>query len=204
MTKRLVDIVVSACGLIVTAPVLAVAALLIKADSRGPVFFKQERVGRDFQPFRIWKLRTMHVARTGERRDVLAVNADPRITRIGRLLRKAKVDEIPQLYNVLRGDMSLVGPRPELSRYVQMFEPDYREILRCRPGITDLASMKYRDEERLLAQAADAETEYVTLLLPDKIRLAKEYVARQSVGFDLQILLRSVWVVAVGARSTRN
>jgi lipopolysaccharide/colanic/teichoic acid biosynthesis glycosyltransferase len=203
VTKRLFDIAASFTGLVVMSPVLAIAALLVKADSRGPVLFQQERVGRDFEPFRIWKFRTMTVPEPSERRDGVTVGADPRITRVGRLLRKTKVDELPQLYNVLRGDMSLVGPRPELRRYVQMFERDYREILQCRPGITDLASIKYRDEARLLALAADPETEYVARLLPDKIRLAKEYVARRSVVLDLQIILRSLWAVVAGTRKSR-
>jgi lipopolysaccharide/colanic/teichoic acid biosynthesis glycosyltransferase len=142
--KRLFDIVASAAGLILLSPVMLLTALLIKLDSRGPVFFKQQRVGKGFRPFLIYKFRTM-VEDAPQRGSSITVGADPRITRIGRFLRKTKFDELPQLINVLKGDMSLVGPRPEVPRYVEMFRDDYEEILRVRPGITDTASLKYED-----------------------------------------------------------
>ena len=129
------------------------------------------------------------------RKGLITVGDDPRITRIGRLLRKTKIDELPQLFNVFLGDMSFVGPRPEAEKYVNMFHEDYAEILRVRPGITDLASLKYRDEAALLAKAADSEQEYVQRILPEKIRLAKEYVRRNSLWLDLKIILATVGVL---------
>jgi lipopolysaccharide/colanic/teichoic acid biosynthesis glycosyltransferase len=192
--KRALDIVLAACGLIVLAPLLAVAAALIAIDSRGPVLFTQARVGRRFRPFLIYKLRTMRVDDGGGR--PISVGGDPRITRVGRVLRRTKIDELPQLVNVIKGDMSLVGPRPELARYVEMFRDDYAEILEARPGLTDLASIKYRDEAALLASASDPEAEYVERILPDKIRLGREYVRRSSVLFDLQLIVRTVFHLA--------
>ena len=132
------------------------------------------------------------VADASEKGGLLTSVRDPRITRLGRILRKHKIDELPQLINVLRGEMTLVGPRPEVRRYVNLFRHDYEEILRVRPGITDLASLKYRDESALLAVAADPEQEYITHVLPDKIRLAKEYVRRSSFVFDISLILKTV------------
>src|SRR5207253_6817635 len=152
-------------------PLFVVVAILIRADSPGPVFFAQERIGKGFRPFWIYKFRTM-VKDAAQRGGALTASGDPRITRVGQILRNTKIDELPQLINVLRGDMSLVGPRPEVRRYVELFRHDYEEILRVRPGITDLASLKYRDESALLAVAADPEQEYITRVLPDKITLA--------------------------------
>jgi lipopolysaccharide/colanic/teichoic acid biosynthesis glycosyltransferase len=164
--------------------------VLIKLDSRGPVFFRQERIGQGGRVFLIYKFRTM-VADAPSRGGQLTAPKDARITRVGRLLRKTKVDEIPQLLNVLKGEMALVGPRPEVRRYVDLFGRDYEEILAVRPGITDLASLKYADESAVLARAADPELEYVTRVLPDKIALAKEYVRRSSLAFDLSLILRT-------------
>lgn len=194
MIKRLIDVAGSAIGLLLVSPLLAVAAIAIKLTSPGPVLFRQERIGRGFRPFRILKLRTMHVRPPGEHLQITA-GGDPRVTRVGRVLRRLKIDELPQLVNVLRGDMSLVGPRPEVGRYVEMFRADYEEVLRCRPGITDLASIKYRDEEAILAAAADPEDAYVTAVLPDKIALAKEYVRTRSTRLDLQIMARTLRIL---------
>ena len=189
--KRSCDLIVSSLGLLFLSPLLLVTALLIKLDSRGPAFFRQERIGRRFETFSVYKLRTM-VADASEKGGLLTSVRDPRITRLGRILRKHKIDELPQLINVLRGEMTLVGPRPEVRRYVNLFRHDYEEILRVRPGITDLASLKYRDESALLAVAADPEQEYITHVLPDKIRLAKEYVRRSSFVFDISLILKTV------------
>jgi lipopolysaccharide/colanic/teichoic acid biosynthesis glycosyltransferase len=166
-------------------------AVLIKLDSKGPVFFRQERVGQGLRNFVIYKFRTM-VEDAPRRGGQITAGADTRITRLGRLLRKAKIDELPQLLNVFRGEMSLVGPRPEVPRYVELFRSDYQEILRVQPGVTDLASLKYRGESAVLALAADPEREYVTRVLPDKIALAKEYVRRSSFSFDVSLILRTV------------
>ncbi len=166
-------------------------ALAIKLDSRGPVFFRQVRMGRNFQPFRIYKFRTM-VADAPSRGAQITAGADPRITRVGAVLRKTKIDELPQLINVLVGDMSLVGPRPEVPKYVEMFADDYRDILSVRPGITDPASVKYRDESEVLAAAADPEAAYVNEILPEKIALARQYIARSSFAYDLVVLFQTL------------
>jgi lipopolysaccharide/colanic/teichoic acid biosynthesis glycosyltransferase len=194
--KRLLDIVVSSLGLLLLWPVFTIAALLIKLDSKGPVFFRQERVGYGLKSFAIYKFRTM-VADATKRGGELTAGRDSRITRVGHVLRKTKIDELPQLINVLRGEMSLVGPRPEVSRYVNLFRQDYEEILRVQPGITDLASLKYRDESAILMLAPDPEREYITRVLPDKIALAKEYVRRSSLFFDLWLIFRTLCKVVV-------
>src|SRR2546428_688896 len=152
--KRAFDIVVSVVGLILLGPLLLLIGMLIKLDSPGPVFFRQERIGKGFRPFLIYKLRTMvqNAPQTGA---PITSGNDPRITAVGRFLRKTKIDELPQLINVLNGDMSLVGPRPEIRQYVDAYRQDYEEILTVRPGITDLASLKYRDEAILLGQSSD-------------------------------------------------
>ena len=191
MIKRLFDVVVSFFGLLLVSPILLLAAIAIKLDSKGPVFFTQERVGRHFRPFHILKFRSM-TQRPATSSLQITVAGDPRVTRVGRILRRSKLDELPQLFNVLRGDMSLVGPRPEVRKYVELFHSEYEEILKCRPGITDLASIRYRDEERVLAAASDPEREYVERVLPEKIRLAKEYVRRSSFRSDLEVLLMTL------------
>lgn len=164
----------------------------------GPVFYRQQRVGRGFQPFRIFKFRTMVVDAPLRGGQITSGHNDPRITRIGRFLRKWKLDELPQLFNVVQGDMSLVGPRPEVPRYVEMFRTEYTDILRVRPGITDLASIKYRDEASLLSLSNDPERTYVDEILPAKLALAREYVARASFGLDLRILVLTALQVAHG------
>jgi lipopolysaccharide/colanic/teichoic acid biosynthesis glycosyltransferase len=188
--KRSCDVVVSSFGLVLLAPFLAIVAALIKMDSPGPVFFRQERIGQGLRKFKIYKFRTM-VVDAPQKGGALTIGDDPRITRVGRILRKSKIDELPQLINVLWGEMTLVGPRPEVPRYVNLFRRDYEEILRVRPGITDLASLKYRDESPLLA-VADPEQEYVRAILPDKIALAKEYVRQSSFFFDLSLMVKTV------------
>jgi lipopolysaccharide/colanic/teichoic acid biosynthesis glycosyltransferase len=189
--KRSFDIGVAAIGLIVLLPLMLLVAVLIKCDSQGPVFFKQKRIGKDFRAFLIYKFRTMK-----ENSEVsgpaITIGEDPRITRVGRFLRKTKLDELPQLMNVLKGDMSLVGPRPELPRFVELFRHEYAEILTVRPGITDLASLKYRDEAALLDTAQNPEEEYLTRVLPDKISLARDYLQRASFFFDLRLILKTI------------
>ena|SRR5918993_3528477 len=188
--KRGFDIVVSLTALILLIPLMVVAATIIKLDSEGPVFFKQKRIGKGFRPFWIYKFRTMRKRYSGEGPQVTIGN-DPRITRMGWFLRQTKIDELPQLINILRGEMSFVGPRPEVPRYVQLFQQDYREILTVRPGLTDLASLKYRDEAALLARATNPEEEYTTRVLPDKIELAKDYLRQASLLFDLKIICKT-------------
>ncbi len=191
VAKRVIDLVGAVGALVVLSPLFGVLAALVKRDSAGPVFFRQERIGEAFRPFEILKLRTM-VVDADRRGGLLTVEGDPRITRVGRWLRRLKLDELPQLVNVARGDMSLVGPRPEVRRYVERRRRDYAVILTVRPGLTDPASLKYRDEAAILGQADDAEEAYVTAILPDKIRLAKDYVARQSGAVDLWLIVRTL------------
>ena len=194
--KRALDIAIAALGLLVLAPLLALLALLIKFESSGPVFFRQTRVGRHGKPFRIFKFRTMaHGPQRGGPQ--LTVEGDARITRVGAVLRRTKLDELPQLIDVLRGTMSLVGPRPEVPRYVEHYPPGDRErVLSVRPGITDFASLRYRDENALLARASDPEREYLDVILPSKLRYALDYVDHGTVADDLRVLgltLRTVF-----------
>lgn len=190
--KRVFDVIISSLGLLLLAPAVSIAGLIIKLDSRGPVFFKQPRIGREFRPFLIYKFRTM-TTDAASRGGPLTVGADPRITRVGGILRTTKIDEIPQLINILKGDMSFVGPRPEVLEFVELFRSDYEEILRVRPGLTDLASLKYRNEAMTLAQAENPHEDYLKRVLPDKIRLAKEYIRRSSFLFDLGLIFRTVF-----------
>lgn len=192
--KRCLDILVSLMGLLLLLPVFGLIALLIKLDSPGRVLFRQTRIGKEFRPFAIYKFRSMtdEKIRTGS---LITVGADPRITRIGHCLRKLKLDELPQLFNVLKGDMSLVGPRPEVPEFVDLFRSDFQEILKVRPGITDLGSLKYRDEATILAQSPDSRAEYINRILPDKISLAKQYIAHASLGFDFKLILRTLCAI---------
>jgi len=189
--KRTFDIVVSSLGLLVLSPLLLLVAFVIKLDSSGPIFFRQRRVGRGFRPFFIFKFRTMAHDPSGRGRPI-TVGDDPRITRVGRFLRRTKIDELPQLINVLKGEMSFVGPRPELPQYVELFRNDYAEILRIRPGITDLASLKYHNEAAVLKRFENPEAEYCNRILPDKISLAKEYVKKSSFIFDLALIVKTL------------
>src|SRR5919109_594973 len=189
--KRAFDIIAASVGLVLLAPLLLVVSLLIKLDSPGPVLFRQERMGRGFQPFRIYKFRTMVQDAPGQG-GMITFGGDPRITRLGQVLRTTKIDELPQLINVLRGEMSFVGPRPEVRLYVELFREDYVEILKVLPGITDLASLQFRHEAELLRRSKDPEEEYVKRVLPEKIRLAKEYISRSSFRFDVMLILKTV------------
>ena len=198
--KRLFDAAAATVGLVLLSLPMAAVACLVKLTSRGPVFFRQERMGLGFRPFFIYKFRTM-VSDAPNRGRQITAGDDPRITRIGRLLRKTKFDEVPQLLNVLRGDMRLVGPRPEVRRYVEQFREDYAEILKVRPGVTDLASLTYRDEASILGLAEDPDREYTTRILPAKIRLAREYVARRSMWLDVCLIGKTVLVLTGVASS---
>ncbi|MDH0089865.1 sugar transferase [Achromobacter mucicolens] len=189
--KRLFDLMCAMMGLLLCAPIFALIALAIKLDSPGPVFFRQVRVGRNGQPFRIHKFRSMRVA--GREQRQITVNNDARVTRTGRLLRQWKLDELPQLIDVFRGAMSLVGPRPEVPRYVDLYPPEMRSlILSVRPGITDLASIRFRDENSLLDQTGDPEAVYINQILPEKLKLQAEYVREHSFFYDLRILWQTV------------
>ncbi|MGH7264838.1 MAG: sugar transferase [Candidatus Rokuibacteriota bacterium] len=189
--KRAFDVVGAGVGVVLLAPLLALLALLVKAEDGGPVFFRQERVGYRGRPFRIWKFRTM-VPDAESRGLPLTVAGDPRVTRIGAWLRRLKLDELPQLFNVLVGDMSLVGPRPEVPRYVASYSADERRVLELVPGVTDEASIRYADENTMFTGAADPERQYVGEILPDKIRINLAYSARATVWTDVGVILATV------------
>jgi lipopolysaccharide/colanic/teichoic acid biosynthesis glycosyltransferase len=191
MVKRLFDIIFSFTGLLALSPLFVVVALLIKLDGEGPVFFRHKRIGKDFRPFQVYKFRTM-VTGSDQRGPNVTVGWDERITKIGRLLRKTKVDELPQLLNVLKGEMSLVGPRPEVKEYVDLYETEYRKLLTVRPGITDPASIQYSAEESVLASSPNWEEDYRRRILPDKIKLSLQYVENHSVITDVYLILKTV------------
>jgi lipopolysaccharide/colanic/teichoic acid biosynthesis glycosyltransferase len=183
--KRALDVTAAGAGLLVLSPVLAGVAALIKLTDPGPVFFRQTRAGLGFRPFQIIKFRSM---RWGAAGPSVTAGTDPRITRVGRVLRKTKLDELPQLLNVLRGEMSLVGPRPEVPKYVELFRGEYEKVLSVKPGITDYAAIAYRDEEAVLGRFADPEEGYVRAVLPAKLALYRRYIAEVGLRTDLKIL----------------
>ena len=189
--KRLFDFLVVLIAIVLISPILLLIALLIKITDNGPVLFSQERIGLNSQPFTLYKYRSMRPMGTSEGPAVTA-KGDARITPIGRLLRKTKLDELPQLFNVLIGDMSLVGPRPEVGRYVDMFRDDYKTVLSVRPGITDYAAIEYRNEEAVLARDPDPQEAYAKEILPAKILLYKKYIAELSFLTDLTIIVRTL------------
>lgn len=194
VVKRLFDLAAAALGLLVLSPVFLLLALWIKADSPGPVFYRQRRVGRRNRDFWLYKFRSMRVG--ADRAGLITVGGrDPRITSSGYYLRKYKLDELPQLIQVLSGDMSLVGPRPEVRRYVDLYTPEQMHVLDVRPGITDMASILYRNENELLARAEDPDKYYVEVVMQDKLRINLEYVARHSFGYDLRLIFRTLWEV---------
>lgn len=201
MLKRIFDLGAAAPGLLVLAPVLAALALLVKLEDGGPVFYRGARIGRYGRSFRIFKFRTMVVnaERIG---GPSTADDDPRITRIGRVLRRYKLDELPQLINVLTGEMSLVGPRPEVERYVKMFNEEEKTILSVRPGITDWATLWNPDEGAVLAGSEDPEKTYMEKIRPEKIRLQLEYVRRRSFLTDLTILAQTLATI-LGRRKPR-
>jgi lipopolysaccharide/colanic/teichoic acid biosynthesis glycosyltransferase len=191
--KRTLDVAAAASGLLLLAPVLAAAAVAVRLSSPGNVLFRQVRVGWRGRPFEILKLRTMREGASGPS---VTAASDPRVTRVGRILRRYKLDELPQLWNVLVGEMSLVGPRPEVPRYVERFPEAYARILTVRPGLTDYAAIAYRDEESILAAAEDPEAAYVDVVLPAKIALYGRYLAERSILTDLKLLARTLAAVA--------
>ena len=186
---RLFDVSCAAVGLLLLAPVLAALAMVVLCDDGLPVFFGQTRVGRKGNPFRIWKFRTMRAGSSGT---VITAAGDPRVTRAGAILRRCKLDELPQLFNVLKGDMSLVGPRPEVPEYVQLETPVWQAVLQVRPGVTDLATLLYRDEEKLLGASGDPNAFYREIVLPAKLRLNLAYLRSRSFPRDLRLILLTI------------
>lgn len=194
MMKRIFDIIVSIVGLLLLSPLFAVVAVWIKLDSRGPVFYKQTRVGKNNVDFRMFKFRSM---RTGSDKGSLITigGKDSRITRSGYFIRKFKLDEFPQLINVLIGDMSLVGPRPEVRHYVNYWTPDQMHVLDVKPGITDPASIKFRDENVLLESVEDPEKYYIEVIMQEKIYIYMDYIAHQSFWGDIKLIIKTAVAV---------
>lgn len=192
--KRIFDILVSGIGLLCLSPLLLIVAIWIKLDSPGPIFYRQVRVGRYNKDFRIFKFRSMRIG--SDKGSLVTIGGrDPRITRSGYFIRKFKIDELPQLINVLVGDMSLVGPRPEVRHYVNYWTPEQMYVLDVRPGITDPASIKYRNENELLAQAEDPEKYYIEVIMQEKIKLYLEYAEKSSFWYDIKLIFQTFWVI---------
>jgi lipopolysaccharide/colanic/teichoic acid biosynthesis glycosyltransferase len=203
MTKRLLDILFCLPMCIVLSPLFLLIALFIKLGSKGPVFYLQERIGINSTPFNIFKFRTMHL--DADKKGLLTVGGrDPRVTRVGYFLRKYKLDELPQLFNVVLGEMSLVGPRPEVKRYVEMYSVEQRKVLEVKPGITDYASIEYSNENELLGKADDPEKTYVEEIMPAKLKLNLRYVQEKSFFVDLKIIFRTVMKILTAGTQGRR
>ncbi|MCB4797649.1 sugar transferase [Neotamlana laminarinivorans] len=193
MIKRCFDIFFSIAGLILLFPYLVFIAIIVKLDSKGPIIFKQNRVGKNNIDFVLYKYRTMYV--TFKKKSNLTLgNNDSRITKAGYYLRKFKLDELPQLFNILKGDMSFVGPRPELRYFVNKYQPNYFEVLKIKPGLTGLASLKYKDEDELLKTAENPEAFYLNTILPNKIELNKLYIKSKSLTLDVKIIIKTIFL----------
>ena len=192
--KRLFDIVASGLGLVVFSPLFLIIAIWIKLDSKGPVFYRQVRVGRNNKDFRIFKFRSMRVG--ADKGSLVTIGGrEPRVTKSGYWIRKFKLDELPQLINVFIGDMSLVGPRPEVRHYVDYWTPEQMHVLDVRPGITDPASIKFRNENELMEKAEDAEKYYIEVIMQEKIKLYLEYVEKHNFFYDLGLIFKTFWVI---------
>jgi len=194
MVKRAVDIAFAGIGLVILLPVFIAVSALIRLDSPGPVFYLQARVGRNFETFKLFKFRSMY--RNADKRQAITIGMrDVRITKIGYYLRKFKLDELPQLINVLRGDMSLVGPRPELKKFVDLYTAEQSKVLSVRPGITDLASLEFRNENTLLEGKKDPIQFYIDEIMPAKLELGLKYIQSRSLRLDLLIIFRTVFSI---------
>jgi lipopolysaccharide/colanic/teichoic acid biosynthesis glycosyltransferase len=194
LKKRLFDLLCSVLGLLVLSPLFLLISVWIKLDSQGPVFFKQLRAGKAGRCFHIYKFRTMatDAANTGK---LLTLAQDPRITKCGAFLRKYKLDELPQLINVIRGEMSLVGPRPEVPYFVNLYNEEQKQVLSVTPGLTDEASIQYRNESQLLSDTGDAERLYIEQIMPDKLRINIGYIQTSSMKHDLKLIVKTLWAV---------
>jgi lipopolysaccharide/colanic/teichoic acid biosynthesis glycosyltransferase len=189
--KRIFDIIFAIAGILVLLPLFGFTVILIWISSEGPVFFIQNRVGKGGKPFNLIKFRSMTVERISTK-GLFEPGDARRVTAIGKFLRKTKVDELPELFNVLVGDMSIVGPRPEVEKYVGLFPSEYHAVLKVKPGLSDLASIKYRNEEKMLATQTNPEKFYLEEILPDKLRLAKKYIEDISFKVDMQIMFKTL------------
>lgn len=193
--KRLFDICMAGVGLVILSPALIIVALLVGTTSPGGVIFRQERVGKGGKPFTIYKFRTMRRDSCGLK---ITASGDSRITPVGRVLRKTKLDELPQLWNVLRGDMSFVGPRPEVREYTDLYDEEQRQVFLVRPGITGVASIRYRNENEVLAASEDPNRTYIEEIMPEKLRLDLSYIPRAGVAYDIVLIFETLAVVARG------
>jgi lipopolysaccharide/colanic/teichoic acid biosynthesis glycosyltransferase len=194
MLKRLFDIIVALIGLILLSPLLLVFAIMVKLDSPGPVFYRAPRVGKDGKVFRMYKFRSM-VVDAPKVGPAITVDNDPRITRVGARLRDSRLDELPQLINVLTGEMSMVGPRPEAPYYVEMFSPEQREVLKVKPGMTGPAQVVFRHEEEELTNVENLDDEYMNVVLPPKLALDMQYIEQQSLALDMKLLCQTGWAL---------
>lgn len=189
--KRVCDFILSLIGIIVLSPIFIIVSIAIKLDSKGKILFLQKRVGRYGKEFDIYKFRTMvsDAERLGKQ---ITVGNDNRITKVGSFLRKYKIDELPQLFNVLKGDMSLVGPRPEVPKYVKLYSDEQKKVLNVRPGITDMASLRYKDENEILGKVDNPEEYYINVIMKDKLKLNLEYIEKSNIFFDLYLIIKTV------------
>ena len=191
MIKRIFDIIAAFVGVVVLSPLIILLCIIIPIDSKGSPFYSQKRVGRNNKDFNLYKFRTMRIG--ADKGGLLTVGGkDSRITRIGYWLRKFKIDEIPQLFNILKGEMSVVGPRPEVRKYVDMYTPRQMQVLNVRPGLTDLASIKYVNENEILGQSSDPEKTYIEKIMPEKIELNLQYIEKQSFLYDLKLIFKTL------------
>lgn len=191
--KRTFDFILSLIGLIILSPIFLIISLLIALSSKGGVFYKQTRVGKDNIDFKVYKFRSMIV--DADKKGLLSIGKDgrdPRVTKIGYILRKYKLDELPQLINVLKGDMSLVGPRPEVRKYVDLYDDKQKEILKVRPGITDIASITFKNENDLLSQSPNPEDYYIHEIMPKKISLSLEYIKTRTLIKDIKLIFKTI------------
>ena len=189
--KRPFDVLASSLGIMMLLPIWVGVGVLVKITSKGPVFFIQQRIGKGYRPFGMIKFRSM-VVNNASQHSLVTVKGDSRITPLGRWLRRYKLDELPQLFNVLKGDMSLVGPRPEVDRYIQQFKADYDVILKVRPGITDNAAIQFKNEETILQQYDDVQQGYIDDILPKKIKLYKAYIKNMTFCNDLYLIIKTI------------
>jgi len=192
--KRIFDIIASLVGGLVLLPVIILVSIWIKIGSKGPVFYIQKRVGKDFKEFDLYKFRSMKVDANKHGPSVTSGD-DPRITQVGKFIRKTKIDELPQLLNVLKGDMSLVGPRPEVKKFVDQKSQEYIKVLSVKPGITDNAAIEFRDEEEIMKQYTDKEKAYIEFILPQKIKLYYKYIDNISFKNDIKLILQTLKVL---------
>jgi lipopolysaccharide/colanic/teichoic acid biosynthesis glycosyltransferase len=191
VTKRLLDIIASLLGLVILSPFLFIISILVLVSSPGGIFYGQIRVGKNGKDFRLWKFRSMRP--DSDKKGLLTVGGrDPRVTRVGYFLRRYKLDELPQLWNVFVGNMSLVGPRPEVRKYVDLYTPEQKKVLEVKPGITDYASIEYSNENELLAKSSDPEKTYIEEVMPAKLRLNMKYISEKSFWTDVKIIFKTV------------